>query len=90
MIQMKTGRKELLKKIKKTGFKPTTIMEVGNKKYAFVIYNAYFNKNNKLTLEVSTKEIVNRSNTVQKCLKVGQFKNARFDIDKNRCCGVKF
>lgn len=78
-------QKRIIEDQKRTGFKPTTIMEVGNKKYAFVIYNAYFNKNNKLTLEVSTKEIVNLSNTVQKCLKVGQFKNARFDIDGNIC-----
>jgi len=65
---------------KATGFAPTTIMEVGNCKWAFVITNAYFEKN-RLVFDVSTAEIVNLSKTVKKGLKTGMFKNARFDID---------
>jgi hypothetical protein len=65
---------------KATGFAPTTLMAVGNCKWAFVITNAYFEKN-RLVLDVSTAEIVNLSKTVEKGLKTGYFKNARFDID---------
>ena len=57
-------------------------MEVGNCKWAFVITNAYFEKN-KLVFDVSTSKIVNLSKTVKKGLKTGVFKNARFDIDYN-------
>ena len=65
---------------KQSGFEPTAIMEVNNCLYAFVITNAYFNKCNKLTLEVSTKQINNLSKTVKNRVKTGIF-NARFDID---------
>ena len=97
----KKWQERLIAQAKATGFAPTTIMEVGNSKWAFVITNAYFEKS-RLVLEVSTAEIVNLSKTVQKqngtfcfstsrkCshflavqkgLKTGYFKNARFDID---------
>jgi len=76
----KKWQERLINEQKKNGFTPTTIMEIGNCKYAFVITNAYFIKN-KLVFEVSTKEIINLSNTVQKNIKCGFFKNVRFDID---------
>ena len=76
----KKWQERLIAEQKATGFAPTTIMEVGNCKWAFVITNAYF-KGKHLVFDVSTKEIVNLSKTVKKGLKTGTFKNARFDID---------
>ena len=76
----KKWQERLIAEQKATGFAPTTLMAVGDCKWAFVITNAYFEKN-RLVLEVSTAEIVNLSKTVKKGLKTGYFKNARFDID---------
>ena len=76
----KRWQERLIAEQKRTGFAPTTLMAVGDCKWAFVITNAYFEKS-RLVLEVSTAEIVNLSKTVQKGLKTGYFKNARFDID---------
>ena len=76
----KKWQERLIAEQKATGFAPTTLMEVGDCKWAFVITNAYFEKN-RLVFEVSTEPIVNLSKTVQKGLKTGYFKNARFDID---------
>jgi len=76
----KKWQERLIAEQKATGFAPTTLMAVGDCKWAFVITNAYFEKN-RLVLEVSTAEIVNLSKTVRKGLKTGYFKNARFDID---------
>jgi len=73
-------QENLIANQKATGFTPTTIMEVGNCKWAFVITNAYFEKN-RLVFDVTTEPIVNLSTTVKKGLKTGYFKNARFDID---------
>ena len=81
----KKWQERLIAEQKKTGFKPTTLMAVGDCKWAFVITNAYFVKN-KLVFDVSTKEIVNLSKTVNKGLKTGFFKNARFDIDGSDPC----
>jgi len=77
----KKWQERLIAEQKATGFAPTTLMAVGDCKWAFVITNAYFEKN-RLVLEVSTAEIVNLSKTVKKGLKTGYFKNARFDIDR--------
>ena len=73
-------QERLIAEQKRTGFAPTTIMEIGDCKWAFVITNAYFNKN-KLVLDVSTKEIVNLSKTVKTKLPLGIHKNVRMDID---------
>ena len=77
----KRWQERIIVEQKATGFAPTTLMAVGDCKWAFVITNAYFEKS-RLVLEVSTAEIVNLSKTVQKGLKTGYFKNARFDIDR--------
>ena len=76
----KRWQEGLIAEQKRTGFAPTTLMAVGDCKWAFVITNAYFEKN-RLVFEVSTEPIVNLSKTVKKGLKTGYFKNARFDID---------
>jgi len=61
-------------------FQPTTVMEVGKCRWAFVIKNAEFT-NNKMIWSVSTKEITNLSTAVTNGLKTGKLKNARFDVD---------
>ena len=73
-------QERLIAEQKATGFAPTTILEIGNCKYAFIITNAYFEKN-KLVFDISTKEIVNLSKTVKTKLPCGTYKNVRFDID---------
>ena len=76
----KQWQQSLIAEQKRTGFAPTTIMEIGNCKWAFVITNAYYNKN-RLVFDVSTKEIVNLSKTVKTKLPLGMYKNVRMDID---------
>ena len=76
----KKWQQSLIAEQKRTGFAPTTIMEIGNCKWAFVITNAYYIKN-RLVFDVSTKEIVNLSKTVKTKLPLGMYKNVRFDID---------
>jgi hypothetical protein len=67
-------------------FTPTTVMEIGNKKYVFVIENATYNDNKKynVVFHVSTKEIIKNNNKIKKMteLPVNKIiKNVRFDID---------
>ena len=67
------------------GFTPTTVMEIGYKKYIFVIKKAEINKNDKVVFYISTKEIEidNKSDKTKKMKKIptGKYKNVRFDID---------
>lgn len=64
-------------------FTPTTVMEIGNKKYLFVIYEAKVNSKGRVVFKVSTKEILLRSGTSEKMLKlpIGHHCAVRFDID---------
>jgi len=66
-------------------FKPTTVMEIGYKKYVFVINNVKKNyNNNRLVFYISTKEIRlvgNFSNNLTKILPLGMHKRVRIDID---------
>lgn len=64
------------------GFTPTTVMEIGYKKYVFVIKKAEINKNDKVVFYISTKEIRvdNKSDKIKKIPK-GVYNNVRFDID---------
>jgi len=55
-------------------------MELGNKKYVFVIINAYMNKKNDVVFSVSTKSI-NTESSANSRLPIGKFQNVRFDID---------
>jgi len=69
-------------------FTPTTIMEVGNTKYCFVIENATYNNKNKkynTVFNVSTNQIV-RNNISKHLLKLPinkKLNNVRFDIDSS-------
>ena len=67
-------------------YTPTTVMELGNKKYVFVINNAKVNKLGHVVFKVSSEDIdKNNTNKTVKQLKkipLGEFNNARFDIDR--------
>jgi len=77
---------ETNKKLKDSGkplSTPTTVMEIGYKKYIFVINKAKLNKDGHVVFEVSTKEIKLSNDTSKELLKIphGHYKNVRFDID---------
>lgn len=59
---------------------PTTVMQIGYKKYVFVIKNAIYNKNKKykLVFNISTKAIDSKNKPK---IPKGKFKRVRFDID---------
>jgi len=65
---------------KNISFTPTTVMELGNDKYVFVITNAYLNKKNEVVFLISTKSIDTVNNQLTN-LPTGKFHNVRFDID---------
>ncbi len=64
-------------------FTPTTVMEIKNKKYLFVINEAFFNDKDKLIFKVSTNEIKLSigMNEKLKIIPLGCHENVRFDID---------
>jgi hypothetical protein len=63
-------------------FTPTTVMEIKNKKYLFVINEAFFNEKDKLIFKVSTNEIkLSTGNEKLKIIPLGFHENVRFDID---------
>lgn len=77
-------------------FTPTTVMQISNKKYVFVIKKAKINKKGELVFYVTTKEIniINdsKSDKVKKIFKklpIGKYQNVRFDIDniQEGACG---
>jgi hypothetical protein len=74
----------ILNNFSDNSFQPTTVMEIDNKKYIFVITNAKF-KNGHATFYVSTKEINLKNKNIKRLKKLpeGQFKSVRFDIDDN-------
>jgi len=55
-------------------------MEIGNKKYVFVINNTII-KEGKVIFQVSTKDIKYGNLNKLSKIKTGYFKNVRFDID---------
>jgi hypothetical protein len=70
-----------------TFFTPTTVMEVGNKKYVFVIESATYNKDKKYNtvLNVSTTQIV-KNNITKDLVKLPvnkKLNNVRLDIDSS-------
>jgi hypothetical protein len=70
-----------------TFFTPTTVMEVGNKKYVFVIESATYNKDKKYNtvLNVSTTQIV-KNNITKELVKLPvnkKLNNVRIDIDSS-------
>jgi hypothetical protein len=74
---------ENLKLNNKSIFTPTTIMEFGNHKYAFIINSACINSSGNVVFNVSTKKIQLQNNSSQKLIQlpIGDFNNIRFDID---------
>ena len=63
-------------------YKPTTVVEIDNKKYVTVITNAEF-KNKKVIFHMSTDDVKFNSKKMKKMNKLpkGEFLNVRFDID---------
>jgi hypothetical protein len=74
-----------LKASNKPLFSPTTIMELGNDKYVFVIHKAQINKNGNMVFSVLTNEINLLGGTSKKMIKLpcGQYEGVRFDIDSS-------
>lgn len=72
-----------LKASNKPLFSPTTIMEIGNDKYVFVIHKAKINDNGNMVFSVSTNEINLLGGTSKKMIKLlcGRYDGVRFDID---------
>ena len=70
---------------KKPKFQPTAVMEIGNKKFVFVITNAKIDSSDRVVFYVSTKEIrlQKKNNNLKKMvnLPIGCYKNVRVDID---------
>ena len=68
-------------------FTPTTVMEIGNHKYVFVIHKANINSKGHIFFKVSTEEIKLSSGTSKKILKLpcGHHDGVRFDIDATSC-----
>jgi len=71
-------------------YKPTTVIEIDNKKYVTVITNAEF-KNKKVIFHISTDDVKFNSKKMKKMNKLlkGEFYNIRFDIDDigfNQAC----
>ena len=73
-----------LKASDKPLFTPTTVMEIGKKKYIFVINEAKINYKNRVVFKVSNEEIKLLSGTSKK-IPQGSFHNVRFDIDDLTC-----
>jgi hypothetical protein len=69
-----------LKAVDQPLFTPTTVMEIGNHKYLFVIYEAKLNSKGHVVFNVSTKEIDFLENKILK-LPCGRHDGVRFDID---------
>jgi len=69
-----------LKDSDKPLFSPTTVMEIGNKKYVFVIYEAKLNGKGRVVFKVSTKEIKSSDKKILE-LPHGHHCGVRFDID---------
>ena len=72
-----------LKASNKPQFTPTTVMEIGNSKYLFIIYDAKINSKGRVVFKVSAEEIELSSGTSKKMLKLpcGHHDGVRFDID---------
>ena len=84
-VVLKTGKEWVLFFNSIKIFTPTTVMEIGYKKYIFVIKKAEINKNDKVVFYISMKEIQldKKSNKMKKLKKIptGKYKNVRFDVD---------
>lgn len=70
---------------KKKIYTPTTVMEIGCKRYIFVLKKCKINKKEKLVFYISTKEI-KLDKKLKHLTKIpnGKYKNVRFDIDSTQ------
>jgi len=71
-------------------FEPTTIMELGNCRYAFTIIDVKYLGNNQMTWNVSQKNIANLSTVFTNNLKTGKFENVRFNVDSVSAAGTYY
>ena len=71
-VFLKTGKEWVLLFNSIKNFTPTTVMQIGYKKYVFVLKKAEVNKNNKVVFYISTKEILvnNNNNNSEKMKKL--------------------
>lgn len=69
-----------LKAFNKPLFTPTTVMEIGNKKYIFVLNKVKINSNGHVVFKVSTKEIKSSDKKILNFPR-GHHDGVRFDID---------
>lgn len=79
-----------LKAFNKPLFTPTTVMEIGNKKYIFVLNKVKINSNGHVVFKVSTKEIKSSDKKILNFPR-GHHDGVRFDIDavkKSQSCLV--
>ena len=74
------GLNASLKAINKPLFTPTTVMEIGNKKYIFVLNKVKINSNGHVVFKVSTKEIKSSDKKILNFPR-GHHDGVRFDID---------
>lgn len=74
-----------LEENQKSLYTPTTIMEIGNHKYTFVIHKAKLNRKGHIVFKVSTEEIKLSNGTSKKMIQLpcGKYDDVRFDIDYN-------
>ena len=72
-----------LEENQKSLYTPTTVMEIGNHKYVFVIYKAKLNRKGHVVFKVSTEEIKLSNGTSKKMIQLpcGKYDGVRFDID---------
>jgi len=81
-VQLFNFSNDSLKASDKPLFTPTTVMEIGNNKYLFVLDKAKLNRKGQVIFKVSTKEI-NSSDKKMLKLPRGHHDGVRFDIDEN-------
>ena len=79
-VQLFNLTNDSLKASDKPLFTPTTVMEIGNKKYLFVLDKAKLNGKGHVVFKVSTEEIKSSDKTMLK-LPCGHHDGVRFDID---------
>ena len=72
-----------LEENQKSLYTPTTVMEIGNHKYVFVIHKAKLNGKGHVVFKVSTEEIKLSNGTSKKMIQLpcGKYDDVRFDID---------
>jgi hypothetical protein len=81
-VQLFNLTNDSLKASDKPLFTPTSVMEIGNNKYVFVIHKAKLNGKGHVVFKVSTKEIKLSDKKMLK-LPCGHHDGVRFDIDDN-------